>query len=190
MSAPANGSTLGEDASLAHYGVKLLLTNQFSAAKKLYEDKFNEDPKIALLHSFLSYGTAISSYSEADLKAAIDSCKRAEAIGEKLEKVGKKEESGKRIEGMLIQADCDLLTACVNLVQEEYVKMMWNMRKSYNMYQDVNKMVDKYGGKDKPSWRAGSSTAPDCSTSSSRSCRPRSCRSQTQLGTRGTGRRG
>ena len=147
--APTNGVTLGGDASLAHYGVKLLLTNQFGAASKLYNDKFNDDPKIALLHSFLSYGTAISSYSEADLKACIESCKRTEAIGEKLEKAGKKDDAGKRIEGMLIQADCDLLTACTNLVQEEYVKMMWNMRKSYNNYQDVNKLVDKYTGKDK-----------------------------------------
>ena len=140
-----NAATPGADGSLAHYGVKLLLTNQFSAASKLYADKFNEDPKVALLHSFLSYGNAISSYSEADLKACVESCKRTEAIGEKLEKAGKKDEA-KRIEGMLIQADCALLTACVNLVAEEYVKMMWNMRKSYNMYQDVQKLVDKYQG--------------------------------------------
>ena len=151
LSSPTNGATNGSgfaagEASLAHRGVQLLLTNQFAAAEKMYSEHFNSDPKVALLHSFLSYGTAISSYSEADLKACIDSCKRTEAIGERLEKAGKKEEGGKRIEGMLIQADCDLLTACVNLVQEEYVKMMWHMRKSYNLYQDVNKLVDKYQG--------------------------------------------
>ena len=149
MSAPlmaTNGASTSADGSLAHHGVKLLLTNNFVAAKKLYAEQFDADPKVALLHSFLSYGNAISSYSEEDLKACIESCKRAEAIGEKLEKVGKKEESGKRIEGMLIQADCSLLTACVNLVQEEYVKMMWNMRKSYNMYHDVQKPLDKYNG--------------------------------------------
>jgi hypothetical protein len=116
--------------SLTHYGVKLLLTNQFAAATRLLAENFDKFPSMAVLHSFLAYGKAISSYSAADLKACMDSCKRTEAIGEKMEKIGKKEGSeGKRIQGLLIQADCDLLTACIKVVQEEYVKMMWHMGK-------------------------------------------------------------
>ena len=51
---------------------------------------------------------------------------------------------------MLIQADCDLLTALIMLVEETYVKMMWNMRKSFQGYQEVSKLVDKYTGVNKP----------------------------------------
>ena len=146
MSAPliANGSG---DSSLAKEGVRLLLTNQFSAAKQMYDTQFNADPKVALLHSFLSYGNAISSYSEADLKACIESCKRTNTIGEKLEKTGKStNDPAKKIEGMLIQADCDLLTALIMLVEETYVKMMWNMRKSFQGYREVSGLVEKYNG--------------------------------------------
>jgi len=141
----ANGSS---DSSLAKEGVRLLLTNQFTAAKQMYDQQYANDPKVALLHSFLSYGNAISSYSEADLKACIESCKRTNAIGEKLEKSGKTD-PGKKIEGLLIQADCDLLTALIMLVEETYVKMMWNMRKSFQGYQEVSKLVDKYNGPNK-----------------------------------------
>ena len=143
--AAANGSS---DSTLAKEGVRLLLTNQFTAAKRMYDEQYAADPKVALLHSFLSYGNAISSYSEADLKACIESCKRTNGIGEKLEKSGKTD-AGKKIEGLLIQADCDLLTALIMLVEETYVKMMWNMRKSFQGYQEVAKLVEKYSGPNK-----------------------------------------
>ena len=148
MSAAPVASNGSSDSSLAKEGVRLLLTNHFTAAKQMYDQQYNNDPKVALLHSFLSYGNAISSYSEADLKACIDSCKRTNAIGEKLEKSGKTD-PGKKIEGLLIQADCDLLTALIMLVEETYVKMMWNMRKSFQGYQEVSKLVEKYNGPNK-----------------------------------------
>jgi hypothetical protein len=142
-------ATATADQTLAMQGVHLLLTNQFNKAQQFYDSNFDKDPKVALLHTLLAYGKAISSYSETDLQAAIASCKRTDTIGEKLEKAAKKDELNKKIEGMLIQADSQLIMTLIQLVQENPARMMWHMRKSYNQYHDVQKVLPKYNGPQK-----------------------------------------
>ena len=146
MAAAASANSNSKyDQALAKEGVNLILTNQFAKANEFNSRNATVDCKVALLHSLLSFGNAMGSYSQDDLTRALDSCTRSEEMGKKQEKSFSKDPY-LHIEAQLVQADALLLRSLIQSVQEEYMRMMWNMRTSYNLYHAAQKEVSTYNG--------------------------------------------
>ena len=141
-SAAASSSSVPAAAprSLAHEGVRLVMTNHFTAANSFFA-QHSDDPKVNLLSSLMSYLSAVSSHSDEDLNEALNSVWATEAFARK--QLVSSSHLGDSIEGELIQADCHMLGSMIQFVQASYLKVAWNIRKSYNFYHHAEERIEK-----------------------------------------------
>ena len=126
--------------SAAHEAVQLVMTNRFNAANAFFASHAT-DPRCAMLASFMRYLNAISSHSDGEITAALTSIWATEALARRhLSSSRLLQES---IEGELIGADTHMLGAMVQFVQQSYIKMLWNVRKSYQAYHHAEESITK-----------------------------------------------
>ena len=89
----------------------------------------------------MDYLMAVSSHADHLLDASLTSTWSTEAHARKRLSGSKK--SAERIEGELIQADTHILGALVQTVQQSYIKVAWNVRKSYGFYHSAEKHIQE-----------------------------------------------
>ena len=130
MSASASSSP-DAATSLAHQAVRLVMTNRFDDAKAFFSEH-SDDPRVSLLSSLLAYLNAVSSHAEEDLTEGLRSVWATEADARKY--LVSSHDLALSIEGELIQADSHMLASMIQFVQQSWLKVAWNIRKSYNFY--------------------------------------------------------
>ena len=127
--------------SLAHEAVHLIMTNRFNAANDFIATHRTDDVRVEEVGSLMAYLNAISSHADHLLDSALTSIWATEAHARKQLSGSKK--AAQRIEGELIQADTYLLGALIQLVQQAYIKVAWNVRKSYGFYHSAEKRIQE-----------------------------------------------
>jgi hypothetical protein len=86
---------------------------------------------------------AVSSYGDNEISSALDAAWETEKLGDDTS-----------ITGRLIKGDTHLLGAICQMIQQSYVKAMWNFRKSWKQYETVLKAVEEYHEDDADELRA------------------------------------
>ena len=146
-SVDAEGKDEGADAtpksfpSLAHEAVHLTMTNRFNAARDFINAHQADDVRVEEIGALTDYIMAVSCHADALLDQALKSTWSTEAHARKQLSSSKK--LADRIEGELIQADTHMLGALTQLVQQAYLKMAWNVRKSYGFYLSAEKHIQE-----------------------------------------------
>jgi hypothetical protein len=140
-----------KDAALLRSCVSLLLTNQFTSLSALLAD--TEAPALAqskldIVHLVLQVLVALSTYNEKQLSEALT---QTWAVVDRAAPFKQKQNPAcLRIEGQLIQATARLLGALCQLVQQKLVKGVWNIRKSWKVFEKVQESLKTYQGEHHP----------------------------------------
>ena len=148
----SNGGVSADPDANAKRGLHLLLTNRFGEAGALYTAEYDRDLRMALLHTHLSFLSAISSHSETDLQSALDDAWRAEKSASKQSyaQSGRYGDQSLFLAATLVQADTHLLGAWIQVLQESVVKAALNLRRAYNFYKSAHgTLTTTYSGSDK-----------------------------------------
>ena len=140
MSASAASSSSSSSFALAHEAVRLVMTNRFHDAAAFFE-LHRDDPRVSLLSSFMAYLNAISSHAEDDLNEGLRSVWASEANARK--HLVSSPQLAESIEGELIQADSHMLASMIQFVQQSWLKVAWNIRKSFNFYTHVEERLQQ-----------------------------------------------
>ena len=127
--------------SLAHEAVHLIMTNHFNAASDFIAAHSADDVRVEAVGALMAYLMAISSYADHLLDSSLKAIWATEAHARKQLSGSKK--AAQRIEGELIQADTHILGALVQIVQQSYMKVAWNVRKSYGFYHSAEKHIQE-----------------------------------------------
>lgn len=139
----SSGRTVTPVNDILQHGLYLFFTNQFSAAQKYYTDNGQYDVRLNLLNCFVLVINAISTHGSADMSSALDYIWNVNSLGSNMSSSWSNTYLHQQ-QGNLLQADCHLLAGCIQLIQESYVKAIWNIRKSYKLIQSVHNSLSTY----------------------------------------------
>jgi tetratricopeptide (TPR) repeat protein len=121
------------------YAVWLMFTNKINEAQEMCVDSADYDSRRALLYALCAFLNGMASFGDGVLDDALVRIWKAD-------EVGKNEGT---LSGATIRAEAYFLGSLVQLVTEQYLKGMWNMRSSWNMFDKVKKDLEEYDGEDK-----------------------------------------
>ena len=127
--------------SLAHEAVHLLMTNHFDAANDFIRAHQADDVRVEEVGALVAYLMAVSSHADHLLDSSLAATWSAEAHARK--RLSGSKVAAERMEGELIQADTHILGALVQTVQQSYIKVAWNVRKSYGFYHSAERHIEE-----------------------------------------------
>jgi tetratricopeptide (TPR) repeat protein len=113
--------------------VYLIFTNNAVQAQQILSAHIDSDSRNALLYAMCAFLNGVATFGEGVLDDALDKIWKADAVG-------KKENS---LSGTCVRAQAYFLASVVQLITEQYAKGMWNMRNSWNMFDQVRKQLEK-----------------------------------------------
>eukprot|EP00475_Leptophrys_vorax_P039854 TRINITY_DN7282_c0_g1_i1.p1 TRINITY_DN7282_c0_g1~~TRINITY_DN7282_c0_g1_i1.p1 ORF type:complete len:535 (-),score=150.34 TRINITY_DN7282_c0_g1_i1:1411-3015(-) len=128
-----------EDKNSLEYVVWLIFTNKVGEAQAQCEESADHDSRRALLYALCAFLNGMASFGDGILDDALARIWKADAVGKNEGTLG----------GATIRAEAYFLGSLVQLVLEQYLKGMWNMRSSWNMFDKVRKDLEDYDGSDK-----------------------------------------
>lgn len=128
-----------------HHAVDLLMNNQFNDAKQYFTLNQSSDVKLQLAHSLLLVIQAISTHSDDYLTDALSFIWKTEYNARSLSDSPSINRSINltKVEGLLIQADTHLLGSMIQMIQQSFVKVAWNVRKSHQFYAKASTSLDQ-----------------------------------------------
>ena len=136
-----SGTTLQSFPSLAHEAVHLIMTNHFHSAREFISAHQADDVRCEEVGALMDYIMAVSSHADHLLDQSLASTWSTEAHARK--QLSGSKLTAERIEGELIQADTYILGALTQMIQHSYLKMAWNVRKSYGFYHSAEKHIQE-----------------------------------------------